>query len=146
MKIRILQVFFGADGLPYKDQARTVHYPITGNGFQNANNTTQIRFYYSQLSGENTTWVAVSKLPNGKIGSKVLETFIDDELNESLLEFNNTTFCYQCEHFIMSSDGWNYGGSCRKDKDVSLENAGYITYVDCMDTCKDAVVKRVLKG
>lgn len=64
-----------------------------------------------------------------------------EELNESLSEFNNTTFCYQCEHFIMSHNGWRYGGSCRKDKDVPPESAGYINCKDCMDTCKDAVVK-----
>lgn len=110
MKIRILQVFYGADNLPYKDQARTVHYPITGNGFQNANNTTQIRFYFSQLSGENTTWVAVSKLPNGKVGSKVLETYIDDELNEpyALLELDSYYTQYKGEVFI-SLQGYQGG-------------------------------------
>lgn len=61
------------------------------------------------------------------------------ELTESLSDFNNTTFCYQCKYSIMSKYGWNYGGSCRKDKDVKPTEAGLINYVDCMDTCKDAV-------
>ena len=64
-----------------------------------------------------------------------------NELNESLSEFNNTTFCYQCEKFIMSRSGWRYGGSCRKDKDIELKDAGYINCRDCMDTCKDAIAK-----
>lgn len=64
-----------------------------------------------------------------------------NELNESLSEFNNTTFCYQCEHFIMSRSGWRYGGSCRKDEDIELKDAGHINCVDCMHTCKDAIAK-----
>ena len=66
-----------------------------------------------------------------------------DELNESLSEFNNTTFCYQCEKFIMSKYGWRYGGSCRKDKPIELKDAGYINCRACTDTCKDAVSKSV---
>lgn len=66
-----------------------------------------------------------------------------DELNESLSDFNNTTFCYQCEKFIMSKSGWRYGGSCRRDRDIEHKDAGYINCVDCMDTCKDAVAKSV---
>jgi hypothetical protein len=64
-----------------------------------------------------------------------------NELNESLSEFNNTIFCYMCEKFIMSKSGWKYGGSCRKDKDIELKDAGYINCVDCMYTCKDAIRK-----
>ena len=64
-----------------------------------------------------------------------------NDLNESLLEFNNTTFCYQCENFIMSKSGWRYGGSCRKDEDIELKDAGFINFKGCMSTCKDAVTK-----
>ena len=63
------------------------------------------------------------------------------ELNESLSEFNNTIFCYQCENFIMSHNGWNYGGSCNKDKNIKPEEAGYTNCRDCMDRCRDAVAK-----
>lgn len=62
-----------------------------------------------------------------------------NELNESLSKFNNTIFCYQCENFIMSEYGWNYGGSCRKDEDVDPKEAGFIHCKNCMDTCKDAI-------
>lgn len=61
------------------------------------------------------------------------------ELNESLKQFNNTIFCYKCSNFIMSRCGWNYGGSCQKDGEISIENAGFDNCVDCMHTCKDAV-------
>ena len=57
MNEKILNVFYGADNLPYKDKERTVHFPIVGNGFQGANNTTQIKFYFSSLGDSNVTWV-----------------------------------------------------------------------------------------
>ena len=66
------------------------------------------------------------------------------ELNESLSEFNNTIFCYQCEHFIMSHAGWNYGGSCNKNKDIELKDAGFKNCRDCMNTCKEAVNKEAI--
>ena len=81
--------------------------------------------------------MAVLKIDNIKIP---LCNRCINELNESLSEFNNTVFCYKCKHFIMSSSGWRYGGSCRKDKEIKLRDAGYINCVDCMDTCKDAVL------
>jgi hypothetical protein len=62
-----------------------------------------------------------------------------EELNESLSVFNNTIFCYQCKHFIMSRSGWSYGGSCKKDKDIKPEDAGFTNCRDCMNTCKDAI-------
>lgn len=61
------------------------------------------------------------------------------ELNQSLKQFNNTTFCYKCTNFIMSKWGWKYGGSCKKDRDIELKDVGFINSVDCMHTCKDAV-------
>lgn len=64
-----------------------------------------------------------------------------DELNESLSKFNNTIFCHKCKHFIMSEWGWKYGGSCQKDGEIDIKNAGYINCVNCMHTCKDAVLK-----
>lgn len=77
-----------------------------------------------------------------RISIPLCETCLE-ELNSSLTEFNNTTFCYQCKHFIMSKSGWNYGGSCRKDRDIELKDAGYIHCRDCMDTCKNATPKTV---
>ena len=66
-----------------------------------------------------------------------------DELNNSLSEFNNTIFCYKCEHFIMSKWGLIYGGSCKKDLEIDIKDAGYINCVDAMHTCKDAKLLEV---
>ena len=65
MESKVLRVFYGNDCLPYKDSNRSVHFPIVGNAFQGANNSTEIRFYYERIGGDDTTWVAVTKLPNG---------------------------------------------------------------------------------
>ena len=48
----------------------------------------------------------------------------------------------------MSEDGWNYGGSCTKSLSVyekrglMYQSIGHIHPVGCMQTCKDAVLKR----
>lgn len=64
-----------------------------------------------------------------------------NELNVSLSTFNNTIFCHKCKYFIMSKSGWDYGGSCRKNGEIEITDAGYINCVDCMNTCKDAILK-----
>lgn len=66
-----------------------------------------------------------------------------DDLTEQLNEYNNTTFCYKCSEFVMSRDGWHYGGSCKRKAAlcgelITSKKAGYICCVDCLDTCKDA--------
>ena len=99
MESKILQVFYGNDALPYKDKERSVHFPIIGNAFQGDANTNEIRFYTDRLGDSNATYVAVSKLPNGKIGSKVLQTYNDPTLGEhyALLqldfEYNTISMC-----------------------------------------------------
>ncbi len=79
------------------------------------------------------------------INSAIKIALCDDclkELGEELKKFNDTIFCYKCDKFIMSEDGWNYGGSCTKSEPVSKKSAGCIHPVDCMKTCEDAVLKR----
>ena len=123
MEIKILQVFYGKDGLPYKDKDRQVHFPITGTGFLGASNTTQIKFYYDELDNlDETTWVAVSKLPNGRVGSRVLESHLDSELNEhyALLELDNYYTQYKGDVFI-SLQGYQGG----VDFDYDEENSQY---------------------
>ncbi len=123
MEIKILQVFYGKDGLPYKDKDRQVHFPIAGTGFLGASNTTKIKFYYDELDDlDETTWVAVSKLPNGRIGSRVLESYLDDELNEhyALLELDNYYTQYKGDVFI-SLQGYQGG----VDLDYDEENSQY---------------------
>lgn len=121
MEIKILQVFYGKDGLPYKDKDRQVHFPITGTGFLGASNTTKIKFYYDELDNlDETTWVAVSKLPNGKVGSRVLESYLDEELNEhyALLELDNYYTQYKGDVFI-SLQGYQGGVDFDYDEDNS---------------------------
>lgn len=124
MEIKILQVFLGADGLPYKDQERTVHFPIVGSGFQGASNTTKIRFYYDELVEQDdteTAWVACAKLPNGKIGSKVLETDYDSTLGEhyALLELDSFYFQYKGDVYI-SLQGYQGGVQVDYDEETEL--------------------------
>ena len=121
MEIKILQVFYGKDGLPYKDKNRQVHFPITGTGFLGASNTTKIKFYYDELNNlDETTWVAVSKLPNGKVGSRVLESYLDEELNEhyALLELDNYYTQYKGDVFI-SLQGYQGGVDFDYDEESS---------------------------
>ena len=123
MEIKILQVFYGKDGLPYKDKDRQVHFPIAGTGFLGASNTTKIKFYYDELDNlDETSWVAVSKLPNGKVGSRVLESYLDEELNEhyALLELDNYYTQYKGDVFI-SLQGYQGG----VDFDYDEENSQY---------------------
>ena len=68
------------------------------------------------------------------------------ELTQSLEEFHKTVFCHKCQEFVMSESGWKYGGSCKRKARINNEvitekDAGYNYCVDCMDTCKDAVLK-----
>jgi hypothetical protein len=94
---RILQVFYGNDRLPYKDNERTVHYPITGNTFLGSSNVDKIRFYVRDIGGTNgITWVLNAKLPNGSILYQVLSTIgLDSELNEYYVEFSVSQFYTQ---------------------------------------------------
>ena len=64
-----------------------------------------------------------------------------EELKEQLERFCKPQYCYQCKYFKMSRSGWNYGGSCCKDKDISDDLAGYECCKGCMSFCKDFVIK-----
>lgn len=117
---KILNVFYGADNLPYKDKDRSVHFPIVGSAFQGASDTTEIRFYFDRIGEPNTSWVAVSKLPNGKIGSKVLQVEEDTTLNEdyALLKLSSFYTQYKGDLFI-SLQG--YDGEVEVEYDEETE-------------------------
>ena len=90
METKIMQVFYGADGLPYKDKELQVHYPIVGGKeFTGASNTTEIRFYVDNLGGLSLTWVANAVLPNGIAGSKILSSNHDEDGNYVYLQLSN---------------------------------------------------------
>lgn len=81
---RIMNVFYGANGLPYQDKERQVHYPILGgNTFNGSSLVDTIHFYVKELGGVNDiTWVANVKRADGKIGYKVLTPTYDSESEE----------------------------------------------------------------
>ena len=119
MESKVLRVFYGNDCLPYKDSNRSVHFPIAGNAFQGANNSTEIRFYYGLLAGDDTTWVAVTKLPNGKIGSKVLTSYLDSELNEYYAKLELSSFYTQYKGDVyISLQGYQGGVTVEEDDGI----------------------------
>lgn len=96
MNVKTLNVFYGSDFLPYKDQERSVHYPVVGSDFQGANDITEIHFYIDRVCGIDTTFAVAIKLPNGKLGSKILSpaTF-DSALNENYVTLPISQFITQ---------------------------------------------------
>ena len=123
MNTKIMKVFYGADNLPYKDQERQVHYPIVGNAFMGASNTTEVRFYFEEIGNEHATYVANTKLPNGRIGSKILDKIYDAELQEGYAKLLLTTFYTQVNGDIYISLQGYQGGV------VVEENDGFYTIV-----------------
>lgn len=107
---KIMQVFYGTDLLPYKDQARSVHYPIVGSSFIGASNTTEIRFYIDQIGNYEDTWVANSKLPNGKMGNEILTSGFDEEFNEHYVKMTLSTFYTQAKGNLFISLNGFIGG------------------------------------
>lgn len=107
---KIMQVFYGTDCLPYKDKERQVHYPIVGNSFVGASNTTEIRFYIDRIGDYTDTWVANSKLPNGKLGNKILTSGYDEENEEHYVKLQLSSFYTQAKGDLYISLNGFYGG------------------------------------
>lgn len=102
---RITQIFYGNDCLPYKDSERTVHYPITGCSFAGSSNVNELHFYTRDIGGvNNLSWVAIVKLPNGKILYQLLtDIHLDSEINEYYVSFNLSSFYTQLKGDIYIS-------------------------------------------
>lgn len=102
MENRVLEVFYGADGKPYKDQERSVLFPVVGNEYQGANDFTHIRFYYQRLCGEDNTLVAVFKNAKGQLGCKPLSTTTDSDRGEkyALLPISDFLTQYKGDIYI----------------------------------------------
>ena len=121
MESKIMQIFYGNDCLPYKDKDRVVHYPIVGSAFQGASLTTEIRFYVDRIGGTDNTWVAVSKLPNGKIGSKVLSPTYDSELEEYYVTLSLSSFYTQAKgDLYISLQGYDGGITLDIDDETDI--------------------------
>ena len=117
MNTRIMKIFYGADNLPYKDQERQVHYPIVGNAFMGASNTTEVRFYFRDIGNEHATYVANTKLPNGRIGSKLLDVLYDTELQEWYAKLLLTSFYTQINGDVYISLQGYQGGVVVEEED-----------------------------
>lgn len=112
MDSTIMKIFYGADLLPYKDQARTVHYPIIGNAFNGASNVTEIRFYVDYIGGTETAeWMSVATLPNGKKGYKLLEKGADTEIGEDYVVLPLSKFYTQVNGNVYIGISGYAGGS-----------------------------------
>lgn len=88
---KIMLVYYGADFLPYKDKARTTHYPMVGNVITGENNVRVIYFDTSAIGGAgDITWIANVEKPDGGRFYRILqettnedgETFMALELSD----------------------------------------------------------------
>jgi len=103
MADKIMQVFYGNDCLPYKDRELTVHFPIIGCAFTGSHNYNKVHFYVNELGGVNSiTWLAVTKLPNGRIIYQVLTPTLDSD-NNYCLELDLSQFYTQIKGDIYIS-------------------------------------------
>lgn len=125
MTTKTLSIFYGADNLPYKDSAREIHFPLVGNTFNGANNTTTIRFYVDRIGGvDSVTWLVVSKLPNGQIGNEVLNSnnaVYDEELGEHYIEFSLSSYYTTLKGDVyLSLNGYQGGVEVEQDEDTGV--------------------------
>ena len=123
MESRILQVFYGNDCLPFKDKERSVHFPIVGNAFLGTNNIQKIRFYVDRIGGAlNVTWVATTKLPNGKVIYELLnETQYDDEIGEYYVELTLTQpYSALKGDLFIGLSGYQGGVQVEEDSDTGI--------------------------
>ena len=125
MTTKTLSIFYGVDNLPYKDNAREIHFPLVGNTFNGANNVTNIRFYVDRIGGtENVTWLVVSKLPNGQIGNEVLNSnnaVYDEELGEHYIELSLSSYYTTLKGDVyLSLNGYQGGVEVEQDEDTGI--------------------------
>ena len=69
---RLMTIYYGVDRLPYKDENRTVHYPIAtsnsgGTLITGENSTTKLYFFVGQIGGSGLQWIANIKKPDGTL-------------------------------------------------------------------------------
>ena len=119
MVVKTLQVFYGADLLPYKDQERKIHFPIIGPAFQGSSQANEIKFYIDYIGGSSLQWVACAKLPNGKIGFKILDTISDDYGTYALLTLDKWFTQVKGDLYI-SLKGYDGGVQLEYDSETEL--------------------------
>ena len=135
MQERVIKVFYGTDALPYKDAERSVHFPIVGNAFQGASNTTEIRFYTSRIGGYTNQWITIGKKPNGKRCFTILGSpQTDSEIGEDYYSFYlNSVYTTHKGDLLLSLGGYN--GEIRETDIVEtyqLEDNSVIEMTGCI--------------
>lgn len=127
MENRITQIFYGNDCLPYKDRDRTVHYPVTGYSFAGSSRVNQLHFYTRDIGGVNTlSWVAIVKLPNGKILYQLLsDIHLDDEIGEYYVSFDLTSYYTQ-----LKGDLYISLNGCKGQVEITTDEETDITTIE----------------
>ena len=117
---KVINVFYDAQGYPFKDKELTTRYPIVGSAFMGADNTTEIRFYVDELSA-NRQWAVFGKLPNGKKGFKVLTESVLDEDEDRYYPFLLSQFFTQYKGDLYLSLGGYYGNIVELSEEQEYE-------------------------
>lgn len=121
MESKIMNIFYGADNLPYKDQPRTVHFPIVGQAFMGASNTTEIRFYTDKIGSIDATYISIAKLPNGKVGTKILTKGYDAQIDENYVSLKLSNFYTQAKgDLYISLNGYEGGVVLEYNQETEL--------------------------
>lgn len=123
MKEKVLNIFYGNDCRPYKDKERAVEFPIVGNDFVGANETTQLRFYLDRIGGcVNVTWVLLAKLPDNTIVSQILNNKANDYIiGEQYLKFDlSILYTYLKGDVFISLNGYQGNIQVETDQETGL--------------------------
>lgn len=121
----ILNVYYGSDGLPYKDSARKVHFPIVGNEFIGASNVSAIKFYVNELGGiVSTTWVANTKLPDGSKVFEILNTTGNDNGEYYVQLTLSSRYTNKLGNIFVSLNGYSGGVSITDNGDSTYSITG----------------------
>lgn len=117
---RIMNVFYGTDGLPYKDKECSVHFPIVGQAFAGASLVDGIKFYVDNIGGTNDiTWVVVAKRADGTKAYEQLSANEDDDGNYVYLSLSS----YYTERkgdLYLSLNGYNGGVDISVNSDTVI--------------------------
>lgn len=130
---KIMSIYYGSNKLPYKDEDRQINYPVLGgNLFIGENNVTTIRFYVDRIGGNEFTWLAVVKLPDG---SKVFRQ-LSQASQEGYIDFDiSSIYTSQQGAIFIALQGYT-----AQDTNVTIDDDNYFINGD-----PDVLVTGVVK-
>ena len=116
---KIMSIYYGSNKLPYKDEDRQINYPVLGgNLFIGENNVTTIRFYVDRIGGNEFTWLAVVKLPDG---SKVYRQ-LSQVSQEGYVDFDiSSVYTSQQGAIFISLQGYT-----SQNTNVTIDDDNYV--------------------